>query len=100
VDRWTGKAVCFDCHGVHNIKSVRKGDPVQIKQDIVASCQKCHPDAGSNFPEAWMSHYELSWEKAPVPWLVRAWYVVMIPFMIGGLMLHIVVDLWRIARNR
>jgi predicted CXXCH cytochrome family protein len=96
----TDVAVCSDCHGVHDIQSTKTGDPKLLKQRVLASCQKCHPDASSNFPDAWLSHYDISPDKAPLPWLVRAFYTVLIPFMIGGLALHIVVDLWRIARNR
>ena len=99
-NNWTDKAVCADCHGIHDIKPVKDGDPAEIKQNVVKSCQKCHPDAGTNFPDSWLSHYELSPEKAPLPWLVRASYTVLIPLIAGGLMLHVVVDLWRVARNR
>ncbi len=94
------EAVCSDCHGVHDIKSVRQGDAAELKRNIVATCQKCHQDAGSNFPDAWLSHYELSPSKAPLPWLVRTAYALVIPFMVAGLALHLLVDLWRIARNR
>ncbi len=99
-DSWAGAAVCSDCHGVHTIKSTRGSDPVEIKQNVVATCQRCHPDAGTNFPDAWLSHYDLSAEKAALPYLVRTGYTIAIPFMVCGLMLHILVDLWRVARNR
>ncbi len=99
-NEWTDKAVCSDCHGVHDIKSVKGGNAADLKKYIAATCQKCHSDAGANFPDAWLSHYELSPTKAPLPWLVRAGYALVIPFMVAGLALHLVVDLWRIARNR
>lgn len=99
-DSWTAKAVCSDCHGVHNIKSFKNEEPAQVRQDVMVACQKCHSDTSNNFPEAWMGHYQLSLEKTPLPFLVRSFYWVMIPFMLVGLLLHIVVDLWRIARNR
>ncbi|MCL4533548.1 MAG: cytochrome c3 family protein [Bacteroidetes bacterium] len=94
------EAVCSDCHGVHDIKSTKGGNIAQLKQNMVTTCRKCHPDAGTNFPDAWMHHYELSLAQTPLPWLVRAFYWVMVPFMLGGLFLHMIVDLWRIARNR
>lgn len=99
-DAANNKAVCTDCHGVHDIKSFKAMDQPAVKNAVVVSCQKCHPNASTNYPDAWLGHYELSLEKAPLPWMIRAWYVVFIPFMVGGLLLHIVVDLWRIARNR
>ena len=96
----TEAAVCSDCHGVHDIASVRQGDPTLVKQRAQEACQKCHTDAGTNFPDAWLGHYDITLEKTPLPWLARAFYWAMIPFMLGGLALHIFVDLWRIARNR
>ncbi len=100
LDESTTTAVCSDCHGVHDIKSTKGGNIAQLKQNVLTSCRKCHPDAGTNFPDAWMHHYELSLSQTPLPWLVRAFYWVMVPFMLGGLFLHIIVDLWRVARNR
>jgi hypothetical protein len=97
---WTAKAVCSDCHGVHDIQGTRGGNAADLKKNIAATCQKCHPDAGANFPDAWLSHYELSPGKAPLPWLVRTAYALFIPFIVTGLALHVVVDLWRIALNR
>ena len=99
-DTWTDKAVCSDCHGVHDIQSTRTGEPAAVKQKVRATCEKCHPDAGTNFPDAWLSHYDLSARTALLPYLVRTAYSIAIPLMIGGLMLHTVMDLWRIARNR
>jgi hypothetical protein len=97
---WTSAAVCSDCHGVHDIKSTKGGNTAQLKQNVVTSCRKCHPDASTNFPDAWMQHYDLSLSQTPLPWLVRAFYWAVIPFMLVGLFLHMIVDLWRIARNR
>jgi predicted CXXCH cytochrome family protein len=99
-ENWTDKPVCSDCHGVHDVKSTKEGSKEEIRKNIAATCQKCHPDGGANFPDTWMSHYDLSLEKTPLPWLVRAFYWMVIPFMLGGLFLHMIVDLWRLARNR
>lgn len=94
-------AVCTDCHGVHNV--TRTDDPeagLQMKSNLVSVCRKCHPDAAENFPAAWLSHYEPSPEKAPLVYYSRLFYWILIPFIIGGLLLHILLDLWRVATNR
>ncbi len=57
-DQVTNKPVCYDCHGIHDIAS--KSDPkkgLQVKANLLQTCQKCHPDATANFPDAWLSHY-------------------------------------------
>ena len=38
-------AFCTDCHGAHNVIAFEKQD------DALAVCQRCHPDAGSEFTQ-------------------------------------------------
>jgi hypothetical protein len=95
---WVREPVCTDCHGVHSIQDPE--DEGSIKANLLQTCQKCHPGATANFPSAWLSHYEPSLSKAPMVYLVKLLYRILIPFMIGGLMLHILLDIWRLARNR
>ena len=97
---WTGKPVCTDCHGVHDIAGDNGPNSLAIKTNLLTTCQKCHPDATDNFPSAWLSHYEPSINKASIVYLVKVYYWVLIPVMMGGLLLHILLDLWRLARNR
>ncbi|OGO09423.1 MAG: hypothetical protein A2Y61_05685 [Chloroflexi bacterium RBG_13_60_13] len=97
---WPETPVCADCHGVHDIKSVDDPESQVIKENLLATCRKCHPDASANFPSAWLSHYEPSLDKAPLVYLVKMYYRMLIPFMVGGLALYIMLDLWRLARNR
>lgn len=97
---WTDKAVCTDCHGVHDIKNTNDPQSPTIKANLVKTCQKCHPDATQNFSSAWLSHYEPSIQKASMVYMVKVYYWILIPVMIGGLILHILLDLWRLARNR
>ncbi len=57
-DAPTNKPVCYDCHGIHDISRV--DDPqtgIEMQKNLLVRCQVCHPDASSNFPSAWMSHY-------------------------------------------
>ena len=49
-DQATNKAVCYDCHGVHDIKSVSDPEATVVKENLLVTCQRCHPDAEANFP--------------------------------------------------
>jgi hypothetical protein len=100
VEVWPDVAVCSDCHGVHDIKPVDDPESSVIKENLVTTCQKCHPDATSNFPSAWLSHYEPSIDKASLVYLVKQYYRLLIPLMVAGLALNVALDLWRLARNR
>ena len=98
----TGAVVarCTDCHGVHDIqKSTAVTSPV-IQANLLKTCRQCHADATTNFPAAWLSHYEPSLHKAPMVYAVKLGYAVIIPFMIGGLGLQILLHLWRLMANR
>lgn len=99
-DIWAEAAVCTDCHGIHDIISAEDPNSPVMKANLVATCQKCHPDATANFPSAWLSHYEPSLDKAPVVLLVTWSYRILIPFIMLGLSIHVLVDLWRAITNR
>ncbi len=93
-------ALCTDCHGVHDIVKANDPNSPVLKANLLATCKKCHADATANFPSSWLSHYEPSLSKAPLVYLVKLFYSLLIPFMIGGLALQIVLHLWRIVVNR
>jgi len=97
----TNKPVCFDCHGVHDIKSVN--DPVEglrIRENLLARCRVCHPDASANFPDAWLSHYIPSLESNPVVFTVDIFYKLFIPTVLGGMAVLVVLDIGSIFSKR
>lgn len=100
VDQPNVVALCTDCHGVHDIRKVADPDARVVKANLVSTCRRCHGDATENFPAAWLSHYEPTWEKAPLVYAVMIGYWILIPFMIGGLVLQVILHLWRVVVNR
>lgn len=90
----TNKPVCYDCHGVHNIANVN--DPKQgiaLQQNLLTTCQKCHPDASKNFPTSWMSHYNASPTKFPLVYYVNLFYKIFIPTVLGVMVLFVLTDI-------
>src|SRR3972149_1298656 len=55
---WPDVAVCSDCHGVHDIKPADDPGSSVVKANLVKTCRRCHEDATTNFPSAWLSHSE------------------------------------------
>ncbi|MEW6033358.1 MAG: cytochrome c3 family protein [Chloroflexota bacterium] len=98
--RTISEPVCTDCHGVHDIEPVSSPTSPVIKANLAQTCAKCHTDATPNFPSSWGGHYEPSLQKAPAVFLIRWFYRILIPFIIGGLAVHILLDLWRVVTNR
>ena len=99
-DHETNKAVCYDCHGVHNILPATDEHSQVIRDNLLTTCQKCHPDANANFPDAWTSHYKPSLEHNPLVYLIDRFYAIVIPMFIGGFVLFIGTDVLRRSWNR
>jgi nitrate/TMAO reductase-like tetraheme cytochrome c subunit len=92
-DAETNKPVCYDCHGVHDISKV--DDPktgIEMQENLLVRCQECHPDATSNFPSSWMSHYIPSPEHYPLVYYVNLFYKVFIPLVLGGMIALVGLD--------
>lgn len=95
----TNKAVCYDCHGVHNIK--RPDDPqAGIRANLLETCQQCHPDANEKFPASWTSHFRPSLEHNPLVYLVNLFYQIVIPLTVGFFALLVLTDIYRRVRMR
>lgn len=93
------EAVCYDCHGVHDIR--RPDDPDNgIQANLLATCQQCHPDATENFPAAWTSHYVPSLQNNPGIYLVNLFYQIVIPTTLASLGFLVVTDIYRRVRFR
>jgi predicted CXXCH cytochrome family protein len=103
-DQPTNKAVCFDCHGVHDIAAVDDPDKgLQIRENMLISCQRCHPDASENFPDTWMSHYIPDRQNTPLVYYVQLFYRIFIPTVLGGMGLFVLTDIFHktgITRRR
>ncbi len=94
-DQVTNKPVCFDCHGIHNIArpdDLHKG--LQVKENLLGACQRCHPDATPNFPDSWLSHYVPSADKNPLVYYVNLFYQFFIPGVLGGMAVFVLSDAW------
>jgi len=82
-------AVCTDCHGTHDIKSMSVLGPAAVKVLLLRKCRQCHEDASPAFPDAWLSHYTPSLSRTPLLFLVDRSYTVLLPLMLLGMLLHV-----------
>ncbi len=94
------KPVCYDCHGIHDIKRVDDPTSRVVKDNLVQTCRRCHPGADANFPAAWMSHYEPNRHRWPLVYWINTAYKILIPSIIGPMVLYILLDLFRSLVNR
>jgi len=97
-DAETNKAVCYDCHGVHNIMD--PDDPeAGIKNNLLEVCQQCHPDASPGFPDAWASHFTPTIESNPLVFAVESFYKILIPIVVAFFILLVSSDVYRQIRS-
>lgn len=96
----TNKAVCFDCHGVHNIAEVTDAKSQVVRENLLETCQQCHPDATSDFPDSWVGHYEPTMESHPLLYSVNLFYTILIPGVLGGFAMLVGTDIFRRVRQR
>jgi predicted CXXCH cytochrome family protein len=96
----TNKAVCYDCHGIHDILSPHDENSHVIRENLLETCRSCHPDATANFPDAWTSHFKPSLEHNPIVYLVNLFYQIIIPLVVGGFVLFIGTDVFRTVGDR
>ena len=74
-DAETNKPVCYDCHGIHDIAA--SDDPekgLKVKENLLVTCQKCHPDAGPNWTSAWTGHNKIDPQRTPYLYAVDQFY--------------------------
>jgi predicted CXXCH cytochrome family protein len=79
---WHNSAVCTDCHGVHDILSTEDSASRVNPTNLLATCQKCHPDASPNFTGAWTGHYRISLQRTPFVFYTEAFYTSFTPFVL------------------
>ncbi len=100
-DAPTNKPVCYDCHGIHNIKKVDDPNATVFRENLIKTCEQCHPDATTaSFAGSWMSHYIPSADKYPLVYYINLFYWVLIPATIAGMLGYIALDIYRRVRNR
>jgi predicted CXXCH cytochrome family protein len=99
-DQPTNKAICTDCHGIHDIKTVTDANATVVKENLLTTCRRCHPDATANFPDSWVGHFQPSANRYALVYYVNLFYRILIPAVIGGMALFVMLDAARRVYNR
>jgi len=64
---YTKTAKCYDCHGAHDIQKVSDPRSHLSRENVVQTCQKCHPGATRRFA-GYLTH-ATHHDPAKYPWL-------------------------------
>jgi predicted CXXCH cytochrome family protein len=96
----SNKAVCYDCHGVHDILPADDASSQVIRENLLITCRECHPDATSDFPDSWVGHYPPTFATHPFLTMVNIFYAILIPVVVGAFIFLVATDIIRMIRKR
>jgi formate dehydrogenase gamma subunit len=80
-------ANCASCHGVHDIRPSHDPKSAISKDNLPATCGKCHPGAGENFAKGAV-HVAMTAQEEPILYYARTFYLLLIVGTIGGMAAH------------
>ena len=92
-------ANCASCHGVHDI--LPSSDPKSriSKENLAATCGQCHPGANVNFTKGSVHVVATPTTDRVIFW-VSAMYILLIIGVIGGMLVHNLLDFITKARHQ
>ena len=79
---WHESAVCTDCHGTHNIFDSENPESMVHPDNLLKTCQKCHPGVSANWTDAWTGHNEISYERTPWLYYIDIFYKTFTPVVL------------------
>lgn len=92
-------ANCASCHGYHNIKSSSDSASSIHKINLVKTCGKCHPGANQNFAVGTV-HVTMEKAEEPILYWISTIYLILIFTLIGGMLLHNLLDFIKKAKRK
>ncbi len=98
-----GMPICIDCHNTHDIRSSNDPQASINKANISKVCARCHKNNHPNFavnpvhlkpePKGRLDSMLVFWINAGYMWLL-------IPGVIGGMFIHVSLNLFRTLRSK
>ncbi|MEI8188438.1 MAG: cytochrome b/b6 domain-containing protein [candidate division NC10 bacterium] len=80
-------ANCSSCHGFHDVRPSTDPKSSISRNNLVATCGKCHPGASENFARGAV-HVAVTQKEAPILFYIQMFYLAMIVGTIGGMLGH------------
>jgi hypothetical protein len=95
------EATCTNCHGVHDIKSVRDpNSPVAGLDNLAKTCEQCHPGAGVNFARGFLGHKEASPDNIPVAHYTEIIFKILLISVLSFGAAVVIMAIFRFSANR
>ena len=92
-------ANCASCHGVHDIKPSSDSTSRISKKNLAKTCGTCHPGANENFTRGSV-HVIATSGSDRILYLVSTGYILLIALVIGGMLIHNLLDFVRKSKRQ
>jgi len=93
----TTVANCASCHSAHDIKPASDPTSTVYKGNLIKTCGKCHPGANKNFTVGKV-HVSMSEKDDPILYWIASAYMLLIFVVIGGMLIHNLLDFIKKAK--
>jgi cytochrome b subunit of formate dehydrogenase len=93
----TTVANCASCHSAHDIKPASDPTSTVYKGNLIKTCGKCHPGANKNFTVGQV-HLTMTKKAEPILYWIANAYLLLIFIVIGGMLLHNILDFIKKAK--
>jgi len=96
----TNKPVCYDCHGIHDIKKIDDPKSSVFRENLLKTCQQCHPGADVQFVRGFLGHKEASPNNVPVAYVTEIFFSILLKSVLGFGALVVVAAIVRFSINK
>lgn len=91
---------CASCHGDHAIKSQNDPTSTVHKANLARTCGECHPGANTRFTVGAVHASEGQRDASPWLYWVSNFYVALILVVVGGMVVHNLLDFIKKTRHK
>ncbi len=96
----TRVATCASCHGAHSTLPAHNPESRVHPSNVQATCARCHEGISAELAQLPIHQATISGLRTPVGHLIRGIYVIAIIVIIGLMVVHWLIDLWRHLSDR
>lgn len=97
---YTSSAMCFSCHGSHDIRSPEDPKSTVHPDNRLKTCQSCHKEASVRFASFQPHGHARDFERYPQIWLATKFMVGLLVGTFAFFWLHLLLWLYRESRDR
>jgi predicted CXXCH cytochrome family protein len=97
---WHESAVCTDCHGTHNIRTTDDPESMVHPDNLLATCQNCHPGVGPNWTGAWTGHNRIDPERNPFLYYTEVFYASFTPVVLWLSLIYVLLQILHATVDR